>query len=101
MNHPSSARLDPHGGQCEEATDCYNRFATNVFLTSEWTRQRILFKDLEQSRTWGKRFPDIDIEHVVSFSFNFSGKEKFDLWVDDLELIMGDYPRRTSDASPP
>jgi hypothetical protein len=94
-------QTDPRGGQCDADTTCYNRFTANVYLTTEWTHQRVLFKDLEQARSWGKLFPDIDIEHVFALSFVFTGSEKFDLWIDDLEFIQGDYPRRTLDGSAP
>jgi hypothetical protein len=88
-------QTDPSGGQCEPTT-CYNRFGTNLLLTTEWTQVRLLFRDFQQNMTWGKLFDDIDIEHVFSLSFNFQGSDAFDLWIDDLEFIKGDYPGRAT-----
>src|SRR4051794_14315102 len=85
-------QTDPRGGTCGPDINCYNRFGKVINLTTEWTLYKILFSELKQD-FWGTRFPSIDIEHVFALSFNFAGPAAFDLWIDDLEFVVGPYSR--------
>ena len=82
---------DPRGGLCSPDSLCYNNYFTTVPLTTDWARYKILFRDLAQGEWPSQTFPSIDIEHVIAIVFGFTGPDAFDIWIDDLEFIVGPY----------
>ncbi len=88
-----SASTDPRGEQCEvsgaQGTLCFDHFAHNLTLTTEWQRYELYFADFKQAGI-GKQFPDIDLENLYGFEFAFGAGQTFEVWIDELQFILAE-----------
>lgn len=62
-----------------------NHYRIDLALTSSWKEFIVPWDDVKQ--TWGTKYT-FKADHVMGIQFNLAtGKEGFDVWLDDLEFI--------------
>jgi poly(3-hydroxybutyrate) depolymerase len=76
------------GGDCVDASGCYDRHGKNLTLTTEWTDYTIDFCEL-RTENWGTVEADFDPEAAASLLFVVRSTSAFDVAVDDIEFVAG------------
>jgi hypothetical protein len=78
---------DPSGLTCAKAPQqCYDHWAADRTLTTDWAEYTIAFTDLNQYG-WGANDVDaLDSAHVYGIDFSW-GIASMDLWIDDLAFV--------------
>jgi hypothetical protein len=75
----------PDGGVCK---DCFNDFAANVKLNTQWTKYTFPFDSLKQEPGWGEPRPRITPSKIYELQWQIKTRNvDFDVWVDDVKLV--------------
>ena len=81
----ADANTDSDGGIC---SSCFDHFGADITLSSSWQRYTFTWWQLAQ-QGWGDSFGALDFESLFAFHFQTQANASFDVWVDDLALIVG------------
>jgi hypothetical protein len=79
----TSLQTLPQGGICQT---CYDSFGYNVAFTTEWVEYTMRFDGMMQRGIGDKVESGLDLHHVFTITFGFTGPTPFDLWVDDISF---------------
>lgn len=84
---------DDAGGICDKVAGtggsigCGNHFGKELVLTAGWTRHTVLWSELRQLSTSGRRVPTFDGTTVYAVNFRVPARAIYDIWIDDVGLI--------------
>lgn len=81
----ADSNTDTDGGVC---SNCFDHFGAELMLGSGWQRYVVLFSSLQQ-QGWGDSFAELDAESLFGLHFQVPANQSFDVWVDDVEFVVG------------
>jgi len=84
----ADGNTDADGGVC---SNCFDHFGADITLGTDWRRYTFTWWQLAQ-QGWGDQFGVLDIQNLFAFHLQTPANQSFDLWVDDVELIVGGGP---------
>lgn len=86
----SDVNTHPAGGVCrDEPGGCWNHFGKDLSLSTGWQEYRVAFAELAQEAGWGNPRPmALSAQQLVSLDFSLPRGHEFELWVDDVKLLV-------------
>jgi polyhydroxybutyrate depolymerase len=87
MNIPSrQSAFRSAGGDCPDSERCFDQQGRNVGLSADYQEIEIPFCSLSQ-RGFGASLGPLDRNQTTNLHFLVQGRNKFDVWLDDIEFI--------------